>query len=145
VSYVDMHGRTIATALAGDPTLNTPNMVPLDINNAALYPNQAGTEMTRNLLNGNTNVVKDNSIESTTTLLVPSDNAYSFTYTLTPDALGLTVNNASLCYDCMYNLEISISDESGEQPPIVKKYDNISLTADDDCETEIQGLKDDEA
>ena len=139
VSYVDMHGRTIATALAG----NAPaNMVALDISNPSLYPNQAGTEITRDLLNGNTNVVKGNSVESVNTLLVAAPTSYEFRYKLTAEALPLTANNAPVCYDCMYNLEISIRDESGELDPIVRKYNNINISADDDCSTAVQQFKD---
>lgn len=139
VSYVDMHGRTIATALAG----NAPaNMIALDISNASLYPNQAGTQLTRNLLNGTTNVVKGNSVEAINTLLVAAPASYQFKYKLTAEALPLTANNAPVCYDCMYNLEISIRDESGELAPIVRTYNNINIAADDNCGTAIQQFKD---
>jgi RHS repeat-associated protein len=134
ISYVDMHGRTIATALAGGAP---PNMISLNVSNSEHYPNQAGTEITRNLLSENTNVVRGNIVESVNTLLVSADDTYQFKYKLTPAALGLTVNSASLCYDCMYNLEISITNENGEGIPIVRKFTNIDLDADDDCGTTI--------
>jgi RHS repeat-associated protein len=137
VSYVDMHGRTIATALAGTAPTNM-----ADVFNPSLYPNQAGTEITRDLLNGNTNVVKGNSVESVNTLLVAAPTSYQFKYKLTAEALPLTANNAPVCYDCMYNLEISIRDESGELDPIVRKYNNINISADDNCGTAIQQFKD---
>jgi RHS repeat-associated protein len=139
VSYTDMHGRTIATALAGDaPT----NMVPLSIN-ATHYPNQAGTVITRNLLNSSTNTVKNNSIEAINTLLVPATTLHEFTYKLNPEKLQLlSCTGPAVCYDCMYNLEISITEESGDLPPIVRRYNNINLAADDDCTTGIQGFKD---
>ncbi|NII28739.1 hypothetical protein HB364_26900 [Pseudoflavitalea sp. X16] len=139
VSYTDMHGRTIATALTGDaPT----NMVPLSLN-ATHYPNQAGTLITRNLLNSTTNTVKGNSIEAINTLLVPATTLHEFTYKLDPEKLQLTsCTGPQVCYDCMYNLEISITDESGDLPPIVRRYNNINLAADDDCNTGVQGFKD---
>jgi len=137
VSYVDMHGRTIATALAGDaPTGMT------GVFNPAHYPNQQGTELTRDLLNGNTNVVKGNSVESVNTILIAVPTSFHFEYKLTPEALPLTANNAPVCYDCMYDLEIIVRDEAGEQVPVVKKYNNISVSADDDCNTAVQQFKD---
>jgi hypothetical protein len=54
VSYVDMHGRTVATALAGDAPQN---IAALNLNQTQ-YPNQAGTNITRNLLD-NTSTDKD--------------------------------------------------------------------------------------
>jgi len=35
----------------------------------------------------------------------------------------------------MYDLEIEITEESGDYQPIIKKYTNIQLNADDDCGT----------
>jgi YD repeat-containing protein len=136
VSYTDMHGRTIATALAGDAPAN---LIALDINNAANYPNQAGTNITRNLLDNNSNIEKGNSIESINSLLVPATGTYNFRYELNPETLQLTtcpgIAPPTVCYDCMYDLEISITDESGDTPPIVYKRTNIDLGGDDDCST----------
>ena len=138
VSYTDMHGRTIATALAGDAPSN---LLPLDINNPVNYPNQAGTTITRNLLNAGTNVEKGNSIESINTILVPATTTYNFQYSLAPDKLQLTsCTNTQLCYDCMYDLEVSITDESGDLAPMVWKFTNVSLNPDDDCNTATPAL-----
>jgi hypothetical protein len=65
---VDMHGRTIATALAGNAPANLQSLnAATDLIN---YPGQQGTAITRNLLDNSTNVIKDNSIESVSTILV---------------------------------------------------------------------------
>lgn len=142
VNYVDMHGRTIATALTGDAPTNT---VALNLS-AAHYPNQAGTSITRNLLSSNTNIVKGNSLEALNSLLVPVTTSYQFRYELNPEVLQLTacpgISPSTICYDCMYDLEISITDESGELPVILKKYSNISLSADDNCSTLPQKFRD---
>jgi len=132
VSYVDMHGRTIATALAGDAPNNLAAVNPL------VYPNpNFGPSITRNLLDANTNIVKNSSaIESITTLLVPATTSYKFTYTLNPESVQLmNCSNQPICYDCMYNLEIVITDESGETVPLKYLYNNISLNADHNCST----------
>ncbi len=102
VSYTDMHGRTIATALAGEAPAN---MAPL-VRNATHYPKQLGDSITRNLLNSSTNVIKNNSIESINSLLVPVRTKHTFTYKLDPDKVSLlTCAGGTVCYDCMYDLE----------------------------------------
>jgi RHS repeat-associated protein len=142
ISYADMHGRTIATALAG----STPaNLLALNNNNATDYLNQNGSDITRNLLGNNSNVVKNNSIESVSSLLVPVNTAFIFRYELNPQSLQLTsCSNTPLCYDCLYDLEISITDESGDLAPTVKKFNNVSLSPDDSCSTAIPGFRNDD-
>jgi RHS repeat-associated protein len=134
VSYTDMHGRTIATALAGE----TPgNLLALNISDPVQYPNQAGSTITRNLLSRETNIEKGNSIESINSILVPAPTSYEFHYELNPQTLQLnSCTSTPICYDCLYDLEISITDESGDVVPIVRKYNNLSLGIDEDCNTE---------
>jgi hypothetical protein len=141
ISYVDMHGRTIATALAGDKPAS---LQALNINNNNDYPNQAGTTIVRNLLDVNTNVVKGNSIESINSILVPATTNYLFTFRLSPQTLQVPAcpgaAPAILCYDCLYDLEIAITDESGEGTapfPVLQKFKNISLSQDDNCATPV--------
>ncbi|MBS1663436.1 MAG: hypothetical protein JST68_20505 [Bacteroidetes bacterium] len=129
ISYVDMHGRTIATSLAGDPTAN---LAHLDLSQ---YPGQGQSTLTQNLLGTGTNVVKGNSLEGLTTLLVPVGELYNFTYRLTPDALKLKDCHlaSETCYDCMYDLEVAITDESGDHDPYIWKFNNVSLSAANNC------------
>jgi RHS repeat-associated protein len=143
VSYTDMHGRTVATALAGDAPAA---LQALDNKTNPLhYPSQAGTAITRNLLDNTTNIIKGNTIESVNSLLVPALTNYDFTYGLNPQILEMAackdVIPAILCYDCLYDLEITITDETGETAPIVRKFSNVSLTPDDDCSTPITAFE----
>ncbi|WP_166437312.1 RHS repeat domain-containing protein [Niastella caeni] len=174
VNYVDMHGRTIATALAGDPptnlvgldlanqypyaqggtlaadlTLNTvtggdqkaTNAIFLDPGfesnaefSAEIVPQTSASQVTRNLLDKNSNITKNNSIEAINSLLVPATTNYSFIYELTPQSLQLPAcTGPSVCYDCLYDLEISITDETGDQDPIIRRFKNVSLRSGDDC------------
>jgi len=128
VSYVDMHGRTIATALAGNAP---PGMAAINLTDGQ-YP--AGTPITRNLLNGNANAIRGSSIEAFTTLLVPVTTAYNFSYALTPpiDSIA-SCKNTTICYDCLYNLQIAITDESGTYPPVIRSFDNVSLGSGNSC------------
>jgi RHS repeat-associated protein len=142
VSYVDMHGRTIATALAGE----APGMlVGLPKEDQNQYPNQAGTQVKRDLLDLNSNIVKGNSIESINTILVPVSRSYAFSYSLTPQSLESAAcegaEQATVCHDCLYDLEVSITDESGDTPPIIRKFSNVSVSPDTDCTTPVPGLK----
>lgn len=133
VSYVDMHGRTIATALAGDPVIN--GIKP--VLNATDYPNQTSNPINRNLLNLNNNVANGKSIEALNTIQVPAGTSFEFRYKLNPQELTLATctPNQSVCYDCLYDLEIVITDESGDKEPIIRKFTNISLSANNDCNT----------
>jgi RHS repeat-associated protein len=149
VSYVDMHGRTIATALAGDAPKDAAGNImlqALDKNNPAHYPGQSGTSIKRNLLDNTTNLVKGSTIESVNSLLVPAQTDYEFRYELNPQALQLAgcvgATPPTLCYDCLYDLEIAITDETGETPPIVRKFSNVSLNPDDNCNTATGAFKD---
>ena len=132
VSYVDMHGRTIATALAGAAP---PGITALNLTGGQ-YPGQAGTSITRNLLNGNSNAVRDNSIVSVNSLLVPVTTAFNFSYSLAAMQYSLSqCSKAPICYDCMYDLEIAISDESGNQAPIIMKWNSIPQSTGNSCGT----------
>jgi RHS repeat-associated protein len=124
VSYVDMHGRTIATALAGE---SPATLQALNITDTSQYKNQAGKVLTRNLLDNSTNTLKGNSIESINTLLVPFKTNYAFNYALTKQTLTLPkCSGDSVSYDCKFDLQISISNESGDSIPIVYNYPGIA-------------------
>jgi RHS repeat-associated protein len=110
VSYVDMHGRTIATALAGQ---SPSPMQALNITDTTQYKNQDGKTMTRNLLDSNSNVLKGNSIESINTILVPYSTLYTFNYNLQKQWLTLPkCTGGNIIDTCRFDLQIVISDES---------------------------------
>jgi YD repeat-containing protein len=123
VSYTDMKGRTIATALAG----NSPATL------QALSSNKTRS-ITDDLLDASNNVVKGTVIESVKTILVPAKGDYSFTYQLNPQSLELAdCAGQNICYDCLYDLEITVTGECnnaglpGGVPFMVTK-NNFSLT-----------------
>ncbi len=135
ISYTDMHNRTIATALAGDAPAA---LQPLNLTSGN-YPGQSGALITRNLLDNNTNVATGNQIEAINYLLVPTPTFYTFRYELNPQTLQIDAcpgaTPAVLCYDCLYDLQIAITDESGETAPIIKNFSNVTLNPDDACNT----------
>jgi YD repeat-containing protein len=125
ISYVDMNGRTVATALAGDAPVS---MDTLDIHNANDYPNQAGTQINRNLLDSGSNVFKSNgSIESVTSILAPATTTFNFNYQFPANTLLLPYcGGGTHTFNCIYDLQLSITDQSGNTAPIVWNYKNIS-------------------
>ncbi|WP_143774410.1 hypothetical protein, partial [Niastella vici] len=141
VTYVDMKGRTVATALAG---ANPDNLTPL-----GSFPTSTTTEA---LLTPVNNIVKGNSVVFTRTLLVPrnttgSQNSYTFTYTLNPQTLKLANwAGADVCYDCLYDLTITIIDECNNKNmpggvPYVYKKSNFSLSSiNSNCSDPSRGL-----
>lgn len=123
VSYTDMSGHTIATALAGNaPT----GLQALNTTDTANYKNQAGKILTRNLLDKGSNILKGNSIESINTILVPVQTQHTFSYQLTKQTLQLPkCGGGTLSYGCKFDLQISVTDESGDASPIQYNYSGI--------------------
>ncbi|WP_431212107.1 hypothetical protein ACQ86N_41175 [Puia sp. P3] len=100
VSYVDMHGRTIATALAGAAPAG---MSPLASNNTK--------SVTETLADPSTASIQDQSMVSQKSLLVSKADTFSFHYSLLPDSLKeLNCNQQAICYTCRYDLDITITD-----------------------------------
>ncbi|MBI3137598.1 MAG: RHS repeat protein [Sphingobacteriales bacterium] len=121
VSYVDMRGKTVATALAGD---NPGNLQAL--------PSYASAQktITRQLIDGETNNVHGNSIVSSKSLVVPKQGSYTFNYALSPEKLKLLLcNGVQFCFDCQYELNISIIPDCSDKvipgftsPVVVKNF-----------------------
>ncbi|MBL7734242.1 MAG: hypothetical protein JNL51_02200, partial [Chitinophagaceae bacterium] len=105
VSYIDMRGRTIATALAGVPT-----QAQLD----TLSSYTSGT-ITENLANPEGVVIKGLVMESKKSLLVAKPGNHVFDYQLTPESLAMEGCSESVCYDCAYDLRITIADNCNNQ------------------------------
>ncbi len=106
VSYIDMHGRTIATALAG-----TPANTSLDI-----LPSNLSRVITKKLLDSNNNIIKGNAIESIKNLVVTKSGSHYFNYSLAPESLQLAdCNSTNICYDCLYDLTITVTDNCNNQ------------------------------
>jgi RHS repeat-associated protein len=101
ISYVDMHGRTIATALAGMPPVSFDTLT----SNRSYY-------ITKKLIDSNSNVVKGTVIESSKGLVVTKAGPHQFIYSLLPDSISIKdCDSNTICYDCIYDLRITITDE----------------------------------
>ena len=105
VSYVDMHGRTIATALAG---ATPPGLAALSSNTT--------TKVTETLIDSNSVFFQDLSMVSQKSLLVARADTFQFNYRFTPATLHeLNCQQQNICYTCRYDLEISITDNCNNQ------------------------------
>ncbi|MBP6024925.1 hypothetical protein [Ferruginibacter sp.] len=123
VSYTDMHGRTVATALAGK--------APAALDTLTSYNKRTVTEK---LSDSTNNLIYDRVMESSRSIMVTDSGLHTFNYTLNPDSLrSQTCNNTNICYDCLYNLQITITDECNNchlpgQVPYVVVDSNFTFT-----------------
>jgi RHS repeat-associated protein len=107
VSYADMHGRTVATALAG---------LLVDSIKLDSLKERFRVSQTETIADSTTSINKDLVMESKKSLLVSMAGYHTFTYNLNsrtlqkPDCLGVNVN-----YDAIYDLEIIITDDCNNQ------------------------------
>ncbi|HWK02986.1 MAG TPA: RHS repeat-associated core domain-containing protein [Puia sp.] len=134
VSYVDMHGRTIATALAG----------PAPLGMTAL-PSNTVTTTTDTLASARSVFFQGNSMISQKSLLVPTADTFRFNYNLTPAILSeMNCQSQNICYTCRYDLEIRISDNCNNQLLGGKPYDtvlyNFSVDSTNTCTPVNRGL-----
>ena len=121
VSYVDMNGKTVATALAGASPAN------MQVMNS--FRNQTRTD---NLIDANNNIISGTSIQSSKSLLVTVAGPQTFTYKMASEALSIKdCDSMNICYDCLYNLNITITDNCNNQllggSPVVINKQNFQL------------------
>lgn len=103
VTYTDMHGRTIATALAGD-TVDSKQQRISDYKDAVLLRDA--------VIDSNNNFKEGHSIKGTKTFLVTSASLHKFYYTLFPESMRIvTCDSDSFCFDCVYDLTIRVTDD----------------------------------
>ncbi|WP_143305306.1 RHS repeat-associated core domain-containing protein [Chitinophaga vietnamensis] len=106
VSYVDMHGRTIATALAGSP----------DNGSLTDLTNKNSVTVTDTLSGVTDNMVQDLVMTIKKTQQVEARGDYLFSYSLVPPVLQKKdCNNNNICYVGKYELEIKITDDAYNQ------------------------------
>jgi RHS repeat-associated protein len=113
-AYVDAHGRTIATALSGG--------VPTNVD---ALGNSGERTLTVDLLN---NRQSQNDLVSTYSLTVTDKEQWNlFQYRLL-NLMGVEACKG-VCYDCAYDLEIKITPEKCNLPPIILTYWNTNVVS----------------
>lgn len=107
VSYVDMKGRTIATALAGKLS----DSIKLDD-----LPSYTLETITEKLVDPASNTTKGLTMEASKGLIVTKAGNHRFQYSLLPDSINVKdCNNLNICYDCYYDIEVTISGDCNNQ------------------------------
>ncbi|SDH43115.1 RHS repeat-associated core domain-containing protein [Chitinophaga filiformis] len=115
VSYVDMHGRTVATALAGRPDSAS-------LSDLSSYSEQSVTDT---LSTRNSNIIKDLTLENRQSQLVAIDGDYTFNYQLKAPAIKLNGCQGQICFNGLYDLEIKITDDAYNQRLGGKPFDTV--------------------
>ncbi|HEY8915462.1 MAG TPA: hypothetical protein VIM87_03460, partial [Chitinophaga sp.] len=108
VTYLDAHGRTVASALAGRKPDNLYGLPEADSTTAM-------TQVTKELANPE-NTERDAAsftVTSNSTLLIPMNGNYHFEYTYDPVSVLTASCVQDICSDCYYDLTITIKDECG--------------------------------
>ena len=122
VSYIDAHGRTIATALAG----KSPDSV-----YALASSEEASAPFDEELVNryNTTRSTADYTVTGNSTLLIPLTGTYHFKYSYDPATVVTSpceTDMKDLCSDGYYDLWITIKDECGDIKQEVKVAADIS-------------------
>lgn len=115
VTYSDMHSRIIATALAGQSPAGM-----------AALPSNTSATVTENLTDSNSMFFQGLSMTSQKSLLVPTAGNYQFRYALNPAIFNDTnCQQQNVCYTCLYDLEITITDNCNNQLLGGKPFDTV--------------------
>src|SRR5450432_2748567 len=106
VSYIDMHGRTIATALAGN----------LDSTKLDYLSNKKDSLLTKTITDSTNNITKGLYSESSKTILITKLDTVYFNYTLPASTLIINdCNNQPVSYNCLFDLLVTITDHCNNQ------------------------------
>ncbi|MEM9920768.1 MAG: RHS repeat-associated core domain-containing protein, partial [Bacteroidota bacterium] len=98
ISYMDSHGRTIATALAGSKPDNV-NQIDEGFENVS--------SVNSSLLD---NREEELALVSTHKIIIVAPGAQTFNYSIGPDDFRKDCLPSEICYDCLYDLTITLSD-----------------------------------
>ncbi|MBC7775244.1 MAG: hypothetical protein H7246_07385 [Phycisphaerae bacterium] len=125
LSYLDAKGNTIATALAGRPPVvvaangdTLPRLVPLD--------SYKPVTITVDLLAHNRKDTDKYALVMEETEIVTFNSNYVFNYEMRPEHLDVTdCEGTEYCLDCIYELELKITDNLNCQAVVFQGYDQI--------------------
>ncbi|HTA81721.1 MAG TPA: kelch repeat-containing protein [Bacteroidia bacterium] len=115
VSYMDENGKTIATALAG---LLPSNMKPIGSYSSA-------STLYANLLGGGSSHPTNSSKVSGYSLIATNAGDYHFAYQLLPgNYTDTSCSSAHVCTDCLYDVQLMITNSCGCDSAIILHYDS---------------------
>jgi RHS repeat-associated protein len=110
ISYLDLKGRVIATALTGDAPDNVQSLSsgsgPTTLLTADLFAERPDGSSLVNRIKPEENAIVFNSY-----YLVSNDGSHTFNYDITPEEFSdPCISQNNICYDCVYDLEITVID-----------------------------------
>lgn len=108
VSYMDANGKTIATALAGDPAKNT-DPLPSSITPGARISMTQPLIEPANFRRDAANMI----MQSSATFLVPVLGPYQVGYTVNPASLVTVHGQGQFCSNCSYEVLVQVHDDCG--------------------------------
>jgi len=122
VSYLDQEGRTIATSLAGNAPKDqhgTTILAPLASESTSAKPLTVDlfAKNANGKSNANTINVQRDAIVFNSQLLVAYRSNYEFKYDLEIDTLSDPCFKNNICFNCVYDLEIKVTDDCGQMVP----------------------------
>ncbi len=113
VSYVDMHGRTVATSLAG---IAPANLKPLDSETGAAVVKKD------QLIDAETNTISGKKIVSSKSLVVPKTNDYSFSYSFNTPIIRIPncdPTKSDFEYKGIFDVKIIITPDCEDLVPLI--------------------------
>jgi YD repeat-containing protein len=114
VSYVDANGKTVATALAGQPPSNL----------HALPSYYSATNLYINLLDEGANQLNSTTVNSSFGLIATNSGRYHFTYKLYPGNYTDSSCSSHVCTDCLYDIALQVSGSCGCDSCLKVKLDS---------------------
>ncbi|MEW6773879.1 MAG: hypothetical protein AB1304_07760 [Bacteroidota bacterium] len=118
ITYMNLEGKTVATSLAGAPPMDG-NQLRLD---SLKYANENQALLTVDFFNKNSfgqsnlNTIppSNDRVEFFQQLLVPFRSNYHIDYNFTIDTMGISCPSSTVCFHCVYNLDMYITTECGD-------------------------------
>lgn len=111
ITYLDQEGRTVATALAGNRPASLdslPNASPDSTLTIDFINKDATGKSTSNTVS-----VQGDALEFGSQLLVAYASVYDFAYNLSVDKYNANCLLNTVCFNCVYDMEIKITDDCG--------------------------------
>ncbi|MHB8259764.1 MAG: M91 family zinc metallopeptidase [Bacteroidia bacterium] len=113
ITYINQEGKTIATSLAGDTAIGLAKVSSNKLSN----PKNLTVDLFNKNALGNSKLdtanITGNAIEFNTQLLAAYNSNYNFSYSMTVDIMGDSCLRDSICFSCVYDLEMHIYNNCG--------------------------------
>src|ERR1700756_1030106 len=117
VSYLNMEGKTIATALSGGSSSNMSSVTEPGTPTSTITATYINTNSATgtSVIDGNT--VSNNGLTFTKMIVIDAPTTYTVNYDVKPETYALTCadGTTTYCFDCIYDLQVSLVDQCGTE------------------------------